>query len=162
MENQVINNILNQIGPDQTAEMLEKGKKANIGEIRDWGGKKMQKTVNGWVPVTQGAKPSKKPENAENKLKEFLQAENNPWEPKRTLEFKHNGHEFEVSINPQGHNTILALCDGHTILALEDKLEDLDLVEIAEDILSAENEDFVDEDTGDIVTLPTIKRKRTS
>ena len=30
---------------------LAKGKKANIGEIREWRGKKYQKTVNGWVKV---------------------------------------------------------------------------------------------------------------
>ena len=31
------------------SDTLEKGKRAAIGEIRDWGGKKYQKTVNGWV-----------------------------------------------------------------------------------------------------------------
>lgn len=36
------------------SDTLEKGKRAAIGEIRDWDGKKYQKTVNGWVPVKQG------------------------------------------------------------------------------------------------------------
>lgn len=36
------------------SDILEKGKRAAIGEIRDWDGKKYQKTVNGWVPVKQG------------------------------------------------------------------------------------------------------------
>jgi len=41
--------------------LIHKGKKANIGEIREWKGKKFQKTVNGWVPVKggQGASPKK-------------------------------------------------------------------------------------------------------
>jgi hypothetical protein len=35
-------------------EELLKGKKANIGEIREWGGQKVQKTAQGWVPVKEG------------------------------------------------------------------------------------------------------------
>lgn len=35
------------------AEFIEKGKKANLGETRDWGGKKYQKTVNGWIPYAE-------------------------------------------------------------------------------------------------------------
>ena len=64
MSNQVINNILNQIQPDSTADILEKGKKASIGEIRTWNnGKRYQKTVNGWVPVkSSGEKQKPKPE----------------------------------------------------------------------------------------------------
>ena len=42
-------------------EFLEKGKKAQIGEIREWHGQKFQKQPNGgWVPVKQGTKESKK------------------------------------------------------------------------------------------------------
>lgn len=42
-------------------EFLEKGKKAQIGEIREWRGQKFQKQPNGgWVPVKQGAKEGKK------------------------------------------------------------------------------------------------------
>jgi len=46
--------IANQVGFDETADILEKGKRASIGEIREWNGKKYQKTGNGWVPVKQG------------------------------------------------------------------------------------------------------------
>lgn len=42
-------------------EFLEKGKKAQIGEIREWKGQKFQKQPNGgWIPVKQGTKDSKK------------------------------------------------------------------------------------------------------
>jgi len=38
---------------------LEKGKKANIGEIREWNGKKFQKQANGkWEEIRGGAKGS--------------------------------------------------------------------------------------------------------
>ena len=49
-------NIASQIGFDETADILEKGRKAQVGEIRDWKGVKMQKTANGWVPVKQQSK----------------------------------------------------------------------------------------------------------
>lgn len=45
---------ISNIFPDSTAELLEKGKSAAIGEIRTWSGKKYQKTANGWVPVKAG------------------------------------------------------------------------------------------------------------
>lgn len=32
-------------------EHFEKGKRAQIGEVRDWGGKKFRKTATGWVPA---------------------------------------------------------------------------------------------------------------
>ena len=48
METAIINNILSQIGPDETAKVLEKGMQVPIGEIRTWGNKKYQKTATGW------------------------------------------------------------------------------------------------------------------
>lgn len=48
-------------------EFLEKGKKAQIGEIREWKGQKFQKQPNGgWIPVKQGIKGSKKEFSAED------------------------------------------------------------------------------------------------
>ena len=42
-------------------DFLEKGRSAQIGEIRVWHGKKFQKQPNGgWIPVKQGTKESKK------------------------------------------------------------------------------------------------------
>lgn len=34
--------------------IIEKGKKANVGEIREWGGKKFRKEPAGWIPVKPG------------------------------------------------------------------------------------------------------------
>lgn len=48
------------IMPDDTADILEKGKKADIGEIRDWGGHKYQKTASGWVLVRGEGSTGKK------------------------------------------------------------------------------------------------------
>lgn len=45
---------IDNIFPDSTAEILEKGKAAAIGEIRTWSGKKFQKTANGWIPISNG------------------------------------------------------------------------------------------------------------
>lgn len=44
----------------EDGEALEKGKRAAIGEIREWSGKKYQKTATGWVPVKGDSKDSKK------------------------------------------------------------------------------------------------------
>lgn len=40
-------------------DSIEKGKTAQVGEIREWQGQKMQKTPNGWVPVTNGKQTKK-------------------------------------------------------------------------------------------------------
>lgn len=45
------------IMPDDTADVLEKGKKADIGEIRNWGGHKYQKTAAGWIMVGKSEQP---------------------------------------------------------------------------------------------------------
>lgn len=50
------------INKGQGWEVLEKGRGAQIGEIRDWKGGKYQKTANGWVPYTQGGGASAKKE----------------------------------------------------------------------------------------------------
>lgn len=48
-------NILSNIGPDTTTpETLEKGKSAQIGEIREWSGKRYKKQANGkWLEVSK-------------------------------------------------------------------------------------------------------------
>jgi len=35
----------------ESMDLLEKGKRGSIGEIREWNGKKFMKTANGWKPV---------------------------------------------------------------------------------------------------------------
>lgn len=67
-------------------DKLEKGKRAEIGEIREWNGIKMQKTAQGWLPVKKDSSTSKeendgkissvekqeqKKEYSEKELKEF-------------------------------------------------------------------------------------------
>lgn len=48
-------------------EMFAKGRRAQIGEIRDWGGTKYQKTQDGWKPVKQGSSSPKPEQPTENK-----------------------------------------------------------------------------------------------
>lgn len=49
-----INAILQNVQSGVSPEFIEKGKTAQVGEIREWTGQKMQKTVNGWIPVKEG------------------------------------------------------------------------------------------------------------
>ena len=41
----------NQIIQKAFSEVIEKGSKANIGEVREWKGGKFKKTEQGWVPT---------------------------------------------------------------------------------------------------------------
>lgn len=51
-KNSIALNIVEQMGFDETADVLEKGKKASVGEIRDWNGTRYQKQPNGsWNPI---------------------------------------------------------------------------------------------------------------
>lgn len=45
-------------------ELFEKGKKAEVGEVREWKGQKVRKTANGWVPVTDGKQKSNQEETS--------------------------------------------------------------------------------------------------
>ena len=61
----VEDNLRKSYEPAELIKVLEgddllKGKKANIGEIREWGGKKMQKTASGWELVKESQKNEKK------------------------------------------------------------------------------------------------------
>lgn len=52
-------------------ELLEKGKRANIGEIREWSGKKYRKEANGkWLEVSEHGMTKKEHEAHHDKLKE--------------------------------------------------------------------------------------------
>lgn len=66
---------ISNIFPDSTAEILEKGKAAAIGEIRTWNGKKYQKTANGWMPAkseTSRQSGEQKDESGSDKRSEEL------------------------------------------------------------------------------------------
>lgn len=59
-KNSIVLNIVEQMGFDETADVLEKGHAAQMGEIRIWNNIKYQKTPNGWVPVKGEQKSEKK------------------------------------------------------------------------------------------------------
>lgn len=65
-----IANLNDQLNPEQK-EILQKGKRAVIGEVREWSGKKYKKTSSGWEPV--------KGEGIDNKAK----SEEKPVEKKK-------------------------------------------------------------------------------
>ena len=50
-----LNNKLGRVG-----NLIEKGKRGQLGEIREWKGGKYKKTAQGWIPVSEGKKESKK------------------------------------------------------------------------------------------------------
>lgn len=47
-------------GDPKIVRIFEKGKRAQIGEIRDWGGGKYQKTQVGWIPVKQSTRTARR------------------------------------------------------------------------------------------------------
>jgi len=51
----------------QSMDTLEKGKRANIGEIREWKNGKFQRTTNGWKPVKENGEKIKVEESNEEK-----------------------------------------------------------------------------------------------
>lgn len=66
--------IMRGIGPDSTAEILEKGKSAMIGEVREWQGKKYKKQANGkWLEVSELGMTKK--EHLESKRRANVSAE---------------------------------------------------------------------------------------
>lgn len=44
---------------DDIKDEIIKGKRAQMGEVREWGGVKMRKEANGWVPVREGGEKPK-------------------------------------------------------------------------------------------------------
>lgn len=50
----------------RTGNLIEKGKRGQLGEIREWKGGKVKKTAQGWVPVSEVKKESKE-ESSEGK-----------------------------------------------------------------------------------------------
>lgn len=66
-KNSIALNIVEQMGFDETADVLEKGRAAQMGEMRIWSGVKYQKTPQGWVPVKGEQKSEKKEPEAEKK-----------------------------------------------------------------------------------------------
>jgi hypothetical protein len=75
--NQIAENLVSSYSQDSiqavsAAEFIEKGKKANLGEVREWGGGKYQKTTTGWVPYNEGGgKVKEHKEEGSKSSKEF-------------------------------------------------------------------------------------------
>ena len=67
-ENNIVNYLYN--------KEIEKGKKAAIGEIRDWGGVKYRKTSDGWAKVGKEPSPEERAEQEELAAKDIADDEN--------------------------------------------------------------------------------------
>lgn len=113
--------ICKSIGPDTTAEILEKGKRAEIGEVRTWGGYKYQKTASGWVPFKEGSKQTsnepkesgdkaeieaqiKKVEDEQDQIEETTQKNllaifKEELGPETVVNFAHPGDRAEIYLN---------------------------------------------------------------
>ena len=83
---------------EQLCDILEKGKKASIGEIRDWNGQKFQKTPNGWVSVRTHSQLTKKSIQNEDK-----QAK---WDGSLTGLEEFGSPEFEEDLNLNAANDV--------------------------------------------------------
>ena len=88
-------NINEQLGFDSTADTLEKGRAAQMGEMRIWNGVKYQKTPQGWIPV----KGEKQPSKSEGKKSEKRTYSLDDAQKGDTL-IDHNGDEWEVLSSP--------------------------------------------------------------
>lgn len=173
MSNQIVNNILNQIGPDSTADTLEKGRGAAIGEIRDWGGKKYQKTQTGWVPVKSSGEKQKPEPEQETKMP-VKQQEQKP-EPSKggslkdslvkfiseaketqSVEFASGDNKIKITVRPNHYDSIKVFKDGKLEMTYGDALEDLDIPSIVNDFAPDESgkggfEEFYDKESGETV-----------
>lgn len=88
------NNILKSFTNISVDDFIEKGKKANIGEIREWNGEKWKKMPDGWVRVSDGKKEKVKDENdiSDSQVKE---QSNKKYSEKRLKDLGINdGHLF--------------------------------------------------------------------
>lgn len=61
---------LKEMEEEPLEDFIEKGKVAQVGEIREWGGVRMQKTNEGWIPVKEN-KSSKQEEITDKKKTEY-------------------------------------------------------------------------------------------
>lgn len=90
--------ILNSIGPDSTADILQKGKPAMVGEIREWSGKKYKKNLNGWVPVKDDEGDTKEKPKEEDDFKDIENIMNLLKIKKIPYELKDSSKTKELSI----------------------------------------------------------------
>lgn len=69
-KDEAMDRLCKSIMPDDTADILEKGKKADIGEIRDWGGHKYQKTAAGWIMIGKSGQTKSENKDINSKVAE--------------------------------------------------------------------------------------------
>ena len=105
-KSRAIDRLHKSIMPDTTAEILEKGKRAEIGEVRTWGGYKYQKTQNGWVPFKEGTKPSTAPKGEDRSKEELTKLGFKKYTEggETWFEKEHNGQLIRVVQEEPGKN----------------------------------------------------------
>lgn len=127
-------------------EFLEKGRKAQIGEIREWRGQKFQKQPNGgWIPVKQGTKKTKKELSAEDEkwlnrffdpfssVDTFMENSSDEIYPNKSVE------EFEKFISAEDEN-------GGEALGVDSLVSELDLsVKEATDLYKERSKKMLEE-----------------
>ena len=119
------------INQDQTAsdalflDELEKGRKAQIGEIRTWSGKKYQKTTNGWRPVKTGARDGGSKEESEEKKPSALKTD--AWNENISIDQlpeKYKGFAKEALENIEGYYKTSGLKVSAYISSSQEETED--------------------------------------
>jgi len=87
---------------------FEKGKKAEIGEIREWSGVKMQKTAQGWLPVKKDGSMSKE-ENGGKMSSVEKQEQKKEYSEKELEEFARKTSESDLKQAASGEDEQLRI-----------------------------------------------------
>ena len=100
--------------------VLEKGKRGQIGEIREWSGKRYQKGANGWTPVKEGGAAGKSDNSEKKETKvgenlsdqdvkgrfEFLGNGSKKGEPDNVYKDKHTGKFYQLYNHAEGGKVV--------------------------------------------------------
>lgn len=89
---------------EELCDILEKGKKASIGEIRTWKNQKFQKTPNGWVPVRTHDKLTERSIQNKDKQKK--------WDGSLTGPEEFGSPQFEEDLNLNASNDVQYMKGG--------------------------------------------------
>ena len=115
-KNNVVLNVIGQVQYDETADVLEKGKRAQMGEIREWNGLKYQKTSNGWIPVKQqkeGASEKKEETGSKKDTHGVEKKEGLQYKPdtQKALEFVESKLSPLTEVEPADDGKTIKLCN---------------------------------------------------
>lgn len=86
-------------------ETLEKGKKATVGEVREWSGKKYQKGADGWKEIKEGGKEASTPKKKvelETYHDSFTSASSNALEYAKSKGFEVNEDDWQTEVSLGG------------------------------------------------------------